>query len=114
MSFQPNFPGIFTPAKGAQPAAHPATPKQLAFAQKIALRLGQPLPQNLAQNRAKLSDWIENNKSIPPANRFQNYPSSKQVAFAERIARIKHRDIPRECFHDKKLMSKWIDSNKPH
>ena len=51
MSFQPSFPGLFTPAKGAEPlqpdlpfaAKQPATEKQIAYATSLAQRLGKVL-----------------------------------------------------------------------
>lgn len=115
MSFEPRLPGLFKPSQPALPigAAHPATEKQLRYAQSIALKTGTSIPENLSGNRAALSAWIDRHKPRVPAGRFSNYPSSKQVAFAERIARIKRREIPQECFRDKIMMSKWIDGNKP-
>ncbi|MDW3225160.1 MAG: hypothetical protein R8G34_20100 [Paracoccaceae bacterium] len=115
MSFEPQFPGLFTKVQGALPveSPQPATEKQIRYAQSIAVKTGAALPSNASANRAALSAWIEVHKPKPPSGRFANYPSSKQVAFAERIARLKHRDIPRECFRDKVMMSKWIDGNKP-
>jgi hypothetical protein len=121
MSFQPQFPGIFTPAQGATPVQHdlplvqpqPATEKQIAYAQALATKSSDALPKGITQDRAKLSAWIDAHKAPAPTGQFANYPSSKQVQFAERIARLKRRDVPRECFHDKTLMSRWIDGNKP-
>lgn len=117
MSFEPQFPGLFSTEQGAQPVERPleATQKQVAFARALAQRTGDPLPSDLCFDRAALSAWIDARKtrSAAVAGRFSNYPSSKQVAFAERIARIKRRSIPRECFQDKLMMSKWIDGNKP-
>jgi hypothetical protein len=114
MSFQPQFPGLFAPQGGAvpvSPAPKPATEKQLHYAQALAKKSGDPLPAEVAGDRAALSKWIDAHKA--PAGRFSDYPSSKQVAFAERLARIKRREIPQECFRDKTLMSRWIDGNKP-
>ncbi|WP_254693213.1 hypothetical protein [Sulfitobacter sp. SK011] len=121
MSFQPQFPGIFTPAQGATPVQHDlpltqplaATEKQIAYARILAAKSHRALPQGITQDRAKLSAWIDAHKAPAPKGKFDNYPSSKQVAFAERIARLKRRDVPRECFHDRTLMSRWIDGNKP-
>lgn len=121
MSFQPQFPGIFSPAQGASPVQHDlpltqplaATKKQIAYARVLASKSGTALPPGIEQDRAKLSAWIDAHKAPAPKGQFDNYPSSKQVAFAERIARLKRREVPRECFHDKTLMSRWIDGNKP-
>ncbi len=110
MSFQPAFPGLFSPAKGAEPReSQPATEKQLAYAATLAARSGTKPPKNL--DRTALSKWIEAHKGT--RNRFSDIPSSKQVAFAERIARLKRNPVPPECFRDRALMSRWIDSNKP-
>lgn len=121
MSFQPQFPGIFSPAQGAAPVQHDlplaqplaATEKQMTYARILSSKSGAALPQGIEQDRAKLSAWIDAHKAPAPKGQFDNYPSSKQVAFAERIARLKRRDVPRECFHDKSMMSRWIDGNKP-
>lgn len=121
MSFQPQFPGIFSPAQGAAPVQQDlpltqplaATEKQIAYARTLAAKSNTPLPANIAQDRAALSKWIDAHKAPAPQGRFANYPSSKQVAFAERIARLKRNPVPPECFRDRTLMSRWIDSNKP-
>ena len=120
MSFQPQFPGMFTPASGAVPAPSgpdnsvvPATEKQVHYALALAAKSGVKFPKEIAGDRAALSAWIDAHKSKAPEGRFGNYPSAKQVAFAERIARLKRCYIPQECFRDKTMMSRWIDSNKP-
>lgn len=87
----------------------PITARQLAYAQKLALRNGRILPWASQQTRAALSHWIEQQTKAPAL--FDPRPSSKQVAFAERIARIKRRTVPDECYRDRALMSRWIDSN---
>lgn len=121
MSFQPQFPGIFTSAEGARPVqddlplAHPlpATEKQISYARVLAAKTGAALPRHIEQDRVALSKWIDSHKVPAPQGRFSEYPSSKQVQFAERIARIKRSEVPPECFRDKTLMSRWIDGNKP-
>jgi len=91
----------------------PVSDKQLRFAHSLAARAALDLPDEVIQDRRRLSAWINTHlarqKSASP---FSRYPSSKQVAFAERIARIKRRHVPRECFRDMGLMSRWIDSNR--
>lgn len=122
MSFQPQFPGFFSPAHGASPVPQPelpltapqaATEKQISYARQIASKTGCEFPSSILANRTALSAWIDSHKPKAPTGQFSNYASSKQVAFAERIARVKRREVPRECFHDKALMSRWIDGNKP-
>lgn len=126
MSFQPQFPGIFDPEKGARPARGsdsaqprqedrrmPATEKQMDYARSLARKSGDKLPQDIESDRAALSAWIDAHKPRALEGPFAAYPSAKQVAFAERIARLKRRDVPQECFRDKTLMSRWIDGNKP-
>lgn len=126
MSFQPQFPGIFDPDKGARPARDsdsaqprqadrrmPATEKQMNYARILARKTGADLPKGIENDRTALSDWIESHKAPVHDGPFAAYPSAKQVAFAERIARLKRRDVPEECFRDKTLMSRWIDGNKP-
>jgi hypothetical protein len=114
MSFQPTIPGIFSPARGAEPAptnALPATEKQIIYAISLATKRHTKLPEGITLDRAALSKWIDANKA--PQGRFDHYPSSKQVAFAERIARLKRSEVPQEYFRDRALLSRWIDSNKP-
>ncbi|GLQ25757.1 hypothetical protein [Sulfitobacter pacificus] len=119
MSFQPTFPGLFSPSHGATPVQPdapqplPATEKQIAYAKTLAAKSKQPLPENITADRAALSKWIDAHKAPAPQGRFSDYPSSKQVGFAERIARLKRSEVPPECFRDRTLMSRWIDSNKP-
>ena len=90
----------------------PATEKQLHYARNIAARRRIALPEDIAQDRAALSSWIDAHKSKIPESRFDAIPSAKQVAFAEVIARRKRREVPRECFRDKTLMSAWITHHK--
>ena len=88
----------------------PITAKQLAFAQKLAIKNGAVLPWEVQQSRATLSAWIERQSKAPALQ--DPRPTSKQVAFAERIAKLKRRSVPDECYRDRGLMSRWIDSNK--
>lgn len=121
MSFQPQFPGIFSPAQGAasvqadlpltQPM--PATEKQISYARVLASKTKSPLPKGIERDRTALSKWIDCHKAPAPTGKFSEYPSSKQVQFAERIARLKRSEVPHECFRDRTMMSNWIDSNKP-
>lgn len=91
----------------------PVSDKQLRFAQAIAARGRLELPDEVIQDRRRLSAWIDTHLAQQKqVSAFSRYPSSKQVAFAERIARIKRRHVPRECFRDMGLMSRWIDSNR--
>ncbi len=99
------------PATSETRTALPATPKQLAYARKIAEQHNIVLPWEIQQDRRALSQWIDTQRTAPRVR--DTRPSSKQVAFAERIARIKRSAVPDECFRDRTLMSRWIDSNKP-
>ncbi|MEM6888343.1 MAG: hypothetical protein AAF636_09435 [Pseudomonadota bacterium] len=112
MSAQPQIPGLFS-AQSLDNDPQPATPKQIAYAERLASRRGVRLPTSLLKDRAGLSAWIEVHTKHAANNLFDNYPSSKQVAFAERIARVKRREIPQACFRDRKMMSRWIDCNQP-
>lgn len=98
------------PATDAQNVL-PATPKQMAYARKIAESRNIILPWEAQQDRRALSQWIDQQLSAPQS--YDARPSSKQVAFAERIARIKRSAVPDECFRDRTLMSRWINTNKP-
>lgn len=91
----------------------PATEKQIKYAQTLAAKTGVGVPDDVLQDRHRISGWIDAQKKRVAMNaRFARYPSSKQVQFAERIARYKRQDVPDECFRDSGLMSKWIDCNK--
>lgn len=121
MSFQSQFPGIFSSDHGAAPVQGdlpltqplPATEKQVSYARILAAKTNSALPKNIERDRTALSKWIDSHKAPAPTGRFADYPSSRQVQFAERIARLKRSDVPQECFRDRTLMSRWIDSNKP-
>lgn len=91
--------------------ALPATPKQLAYARKLAEQQNVVLPWEIQQDRRALSKWIDTQRTAPRVRDAR--PSSKQVALAEWIAQIKCSAVPDECFRDRTLMSRWIDSNKP-
>lgn len=86
----------------------PATPRQVAYAQSLALRDQTLLSWEVQQDRRSLSAWIEAQVSLKPIAALDSRPTSKQIAFAERLAHIKQRAVPDECFRDKGLMSKWI------
>lgn len=94
----------------AAAAPLPVTPKQIAFARKLALQNRVILPWDVQQDRRALSRWIDAQAKMTAAG--DDRPSSKQVAFAERIARAKRRDMPDECYRNRDLMSRWITSNK--
>lgn len=98
-------------AHSETPTALPATPKQIAFARRIAEQQNLVLPWEIQQDRKLISAWIDT--QLAALRLHDTRPSSKQVAFAERIARIRRRAVPDECFRDRSLMSRWIDSNKP-
>ena len=93
------------------PYVLPVTHRQLAYSKSLALRNQVLLPWEVQQDRRALSDWIDRQAHMRPADNG-GLPSSKQVAFAERLARMKRRAVPDECFRDKALMSRWIDSNR--
>ena len=80
MSFQPTFPGLFSPSQGATPvqpnavqaaAPLPATQKQLAyaktskqvgFAERIARLKRSEVPPECFRDRTLMSRWIDSNK----------------------------------------------------
>lgn len=94
----------------AVPETLPPTPKQMAFAHQIAVRLQAVIPRESANDRRALSDWISHH--CEALNRTAPGATSRQVAFAEQIARRKRRAVPDECFRDAGLMSRWIDRNR--
>ena len=54
----------------------PITAKQLAYAQKLAMKNGAVLPWDVQQSRATLSAWIEK-QSKAPALRIPTYPAGR-------------------------------------
>lgn len=92
------------------PVHLPATPKQLAFARKLAQRNNVVLDWDTQQDRWCLSRWIDEQVEVSKSKNLR--PSSKQAAFAERIASMKHRPVPDECYKSADLMSRWITANK--
>jgi hypothetical protein len=117
MTLQPTMRDLFAqPAEGVSKAAPqplPATTRQMAYAQSLAMRLNVALPKGIAEDRKAVSQWIDGHKASRQTSKFSHYSSARQVAFAEKIARLKRNPVPAECFRDRKLMSRWIDSNKP-
>lgn len=113
MSYQSTQHDLFEAAQPELPlpTPTPATQKQIEYATSLAEKTQSKLPEGIAQDRARMSKWIDAHKPAPSV--FNDYPSSKQVGFAERIARLKRGEVPPECFRDRGLMSRWIDSNKP-
>jgi hypothetical protein len=117
MSYQTTFADLLeaAPAQAQQemalPEPVPATQKQIEYAKSLAEKTNSKLPAGIAQDRARMSKWIDAHKPAPSP--FNDYPSSKQVGFAERIAKLKRTQVPPECFKDRGLMSRWIDGNKP-
>ena len=93
----------------------PPTPVQAAYARKIAMRLNEVIPWEIASDRRALSNWISKRQgafSKIVKSAWEQTPSGKQIQFAERIAKIKRRDVPRECYQNADLMSRWIIHNK--
>ncbi len=90
----------------------PATSRQLEFANALARKSGQDLPDAVQQDRRMLSVWIEEQLEIIAQSRTLSLPSAKQITFAERISRSRNRPIPYECFQNGRLLSRWIDSNR--
>lgn len=92
--------------------ALPATPRQIAYARKLALRNKTFLPDQIQQDRHALSVWIDRQARLVPADMLDPRPTGRQIAFAEKLARLKRRTVPVECFRDRGLMARWIDGNK--
>lgn len=88
------------------PRASKPTPKMLEYAQKIAMRLGQELPPEAANDFEKCRAYIDENKEA--ASR----PTEKQLNFAKTISERKGVTIPDDALADGRKLSKWIDDNK--
>lgn len=92
-----------------QPASNRSsgpTPKMLQFAERIASRLGESLPADVADDFEKCKAYIDEKKEA--ASR----PTAKQLSFAKTIAEKKGVEIPEAELADGRLLSKWIDGNK--
>ncbi|HFQ15811.1 MAG TPA: hypothetical protein ENK41_05590 [Rhodobacteraceae bacterium] len=90
----------------------PPTPKQVDYARHLAARLKARIPQEAANDRRALSEWIDRHKAQVARRTPGIGATSKQVAYAERIARAKRRAVPEECFRDAGLMARWISANR--
>lgn len=80
--------------------------KQLTYAQNIATRLGLKLNDEIINDRAACSAFIDQHSGAA------NAPTEKQIAFASRIAKDKGVALPDAAMKDKKQLSAWIDENK--
>lgn len=90
-----------TPNRSSAP-----TPKMLQFAERIAARLGEAVPAEVAADFEKCKAYIDEKKDA--ANR----PTAKQLSFAKTIAERKGVEIPEAELNDGRALSKWIDENK--
>ena len=88
------------------PRANKPTPKMLDFATKIAAKLGQDLPEEVAESFDACKAYLDANQAAA------KQPSEKQLKFANSIAERKGVEIPAEALADGKLLSAWIDANK--
>ena len=98
----------------------PPTTRQMNFARLVAMRLRDPIPDEVKQDRAALSRWIDARKTDfadVVGAQTGGYggtggATSRQVNYAERIARARRRAVPEECYRSAALMSRWIDANR--
>ena len=72
MSYQPQFPGLFSTDQGAVAAhAHqehpglPATQKQMHYAEALSAKIGIELPKGIANDRSALAAWIDTHNPNP-------------------------------------------------
>ncbi|MDT7880493.1 MAG: type I DNA topoisomerase [Candidatus Hydrothermia bacterium] len=77
------------------------TEKQLEFAQKLAKDLNLDLSEEVKNNRAKLSRWIDQNKP----------PTKKQLEFAQKLAKELNLDLDENIMKNQKKLEKWIKNN---
>lgn len=79
------------------------TEKMLAWAETVASRLGETLPDKVRKSFDACRDWLDARPTIPP--------SEKQVAYAERIAEQSGIDLPDGALSDYKVMKAWLDEH---
>lgn len=90
----------------AAPRRQGPTDKQVAFAKKIAERLGQPLPEEVLTSFDACKAYLDQHAGAVSG------PSDKQLDFANKIAERKGVEIPADVKADGKKLSAWIDANK--
>jgi DNA topoisomerase-3 len=88
------------------PRANPPTPKMLDFARRIAAKLGQELPEDVAESFDACKAYLDANQAAA------KQPTERQLGFARSIAERKGVEIPAEALAEGKLLSAWIDANK--
>ena len=77
------------------------TEKQLEFAQKLAKELNLNLSEEIKNNRAMLSRWIDQNKP----------PTKKQLEFAQKLAKELNLDLDENIMKNQKKLENWIKNN---
>lgn len=79
------------------------TDKMLVWAEKVADRTGDELPDEAREDFEVCRQWLDDHPNIPP--------SEKQIAYAQRIAEESDIELPDDALTDYKVMSKWLDEN---
>ena len=82
------------------------TGPMLNYAKKIAAKIGEELPAEVAQDFDQCRAYIDEHKEV--ASR----PSDKALDFARTIAQRRGIAIPEDRLTDGKALSRWIDENK--
>jgi len=90
----------------AAPRRQGPTEKQIAFARKIAERLGQPLPEEVLTSFDACKAYLDKHAKAVTA------PTDAQLNFAKKIAERKGITIPDDVRADGRKLSNWIDENK--
>lgn len=92
--------------QSTQTSQNRPTPKMLEFARNLATRIGEELPEDVAESFDACRAYLDANQAVA------NQPSEKQVNFANVIAERKGIEVPEDVLTDRKRLSAWIDANK--
>ena len=84
----------------------PPSPRALAFANRIALVTGHPVPEQSMTNAQALSAWIE-------ANKAQTAPSAGAIKHARKIAAQAGLEIAAATLADARVLSAWVEDHAP-
>jgi hypothetical protein len=84
--------------------SNPPTVKMLAFAEKIAERLNQPLPAAVRLSFDECKAYLDVNGSLPP--------TEKALAFARLIANKAKVCLTEEALTSGKALSAWINEHR--
>lgn len=96
---------------GVQEAPEEPSPKQLAFAQNIAVTLGVELPAAALASKSECSRFIDDHV-VRMSSKDSAAPTAKQLAYAQQIAEAKGIALPADALSSMAACSTFIDENQ--